>query len=234
MYKFDRENCLYKEICPFYNDKDNCIPQCHDYIVTNYMLENSNIPLSRRKRQILTAPECDIKAYESLGYIRKNIEEFVGKGENLYIFGKNARNGKTSWAINLMLKYFASMAPTRKFLVRGIFVPVPMFLQKCKDNMNNYDVQFEQFRDKLKTADLVIWDDIAKTNLSTYDANVLYTYISERLLNNKSNIYTGNMNSAEMDKWLGYNLSNCIKSNLYPIRLDGEAWGNDDFFANNK
>lgn len=229
-YQFNRNNCMYKSICGDFNMED-CNPTCERYVITNFLLHHSQIPKNLQVRKQLYTPQVDCKAYGSLLHVRNNIKQFVENGENLYIFSGNRYNGKTSWAVSLMLKYFDQIWQISGFSIRGVFVSVPMFLIKCKNVMSNPDIEFEQFKETLRTADLVIWDDIATSNLSTYDAGVLYAYIAERTLQGKSNIYTGTMNRQQMDNALGMNLSSCICGNLYPIRFDAEAYKNNDFFT---
>ena len=232
-YQFNKNNCMYRDICGDFNT-DICNSVCQRYIITNFLLFHSQIPLKFQKRKLLIVPECDKDSYSSLQQVRNNIKQFVGDGENLYIFSNNKHNGKTSWATSLMLKYFDQIWQDSGFTVRGVFVSVPMFLMKCKNVMSNPDIEFEQFKETLRTADLVIWDGIATSSISSYDSGVLYAYISERLLQGKSNIYTGEMNRQQMDNALGINLSSCICSNLYPIRFNAEAYKDNDFFADNK
>ena len=232
-YQFNKDNCMYKDICGDFG-KEECNSVCDRYIITNFLLHHSQIPPKHRKRKILSVPKCDSNACEMLQQVRDNIKHFVQNGENIYIFSNNRHNGKTSWAVSLMLKYFDQIWQTNGFVIRGVFVSVPMFLMKCKNVMSNPDIDFEQFKETLRTADLVIWDDIATTNLSAYDSGVLYAYITERLLQGKSNIYTGTMNRQQMDSALGINLSSCITSNLYPIRFNAEAYKDNDFFTDIK
>lgn len=231
-YQFDKNNCMYKGICGDFNT-ESCNSVCDRYIITNFLLHHSQIPPKLRQRKILTVPECDSNAYEMLSRTRMDIQQFIQNGENLYIFSTNRHNGKTSWAVSLMLKYFDQIWQTCGFTIRGVFVSVPMFLMKCKNVMSNPDMDFEYFKETLRNADLVIWDDIATSNLSAYDSGVLYAYISERLLQGKSNIYTGTMNRQQMSTALGMNLSSCITSNLYPVRFNAEAYKDNDFFTDN-
>lgn len=233
-YKFNPQNCLYKDICTSFNTGE-CNSVCERYIMVNFLLHHSQIPIKHRVRKILTPPHVDEQPYGFLQNIRNNIVDFVNNGENLYIFSENKHNGKTSWAISLMLKYFNEIWQGNGFRVRGVFVSVPMFLMKCKNVMSNPDLEFEQFKEVIRNADLVIWDDIATTTLSQYDSGVLYAYISERMVNGKSNIYTGSMGKVDMAASLGDNLSSCICSKLYPVKFNAPEWRDEnDFFANIK
>jgi len=214
---------MYKDICSLYGGPD-CNSVCERYIMTNFLLFYSNIPTKYKVRKKLSVPQCDKAAYSFLQELRLDIREFVSGGDNLYLYGYNSSNGKTSWAANLMLKYFDQVWQGNGFIVRGMFVSVPMFLMKCKNVMSNPDLDFEQYKERLRTVDLVIWDDIACSNLSAYDNGVLYAYISERLLNGKSNIFTGKMNREQMEGALGSNLTSRIWDSSNIVRLNAEGY----------
>lgn len=222
-YKFDKNNCMYKDICDVY-DTEHCNSVCERYILTSFLLHHSHIPIKQRVRKKLQVPECDRKAYNYLQQVRLDIKQFVQDGENLYIYSPNSYNGKTSWAISLMLKYFDQVWQGNGFRIRGVFVSVPMFLMKCKNVMSNPDIYFEQYKETLRTADLVIWDGIACENLSAYDNSVLYAYISERMLNGKSNIFTGTQNEPQMRTALGNNLTSRIWGNSNIVKFNAEDW----------
>lgn len=159
-------------------------------------MDNSQIPKSRQKPQELTAPKCDYSAFCKLADIKSKILDFVTDGKNLYIASDYTGNGKTSWAIKLMLKYFDCIWAGNGFNTRGLFIHVPTFLLKCKD-FNVKDSDFEYIKQLLTTVDLVIWDDIASTDISAYDYSQLLMYIDNRALNQKSNIFTGNYSNRD-------------------------------------
>ena len=204
-----RMDCWYHEVCNADVDCNMCIR----FDEMSYLMENSNLPKSKQRPINLNAPKCDIDAYKRLTEIKSNIVEFVENGNNLYINSSHFGNGKTSWAIKLLLKYFDEIWAGNGYNVRGIFVSVPMFLLKSKDFKNN-DREFEELKKKILTADLVIWDDIASTNLSGYDYSQLLMYIDMRLLEEKSNIYTGNCEDAKtLEDKLGKKLTSRIFGN---------------------
>ena len=97
------EGCWYKDVC--LADPSECA-LCIKYLEMAYLMDESNLPKARQKPQPLTAPECDAEAYRRLGEIKANICDFVQEGKNLYIASGMSGNGKTSWAVKLMLKYF--------------------------------------------------------------------------------------------------------------------------------
>lgn len=225
-------NCLLSLQCNLVNS-EKCNKYCPKFFTMDWLVQRSNLPLSKRKEYTLIADDCDVQEFRQLQYIQDNIEKFVKESNNLYICGSNAQNGKTSWAINLLLAYYKTVPQGQMDINKGVFVSVPTFLQKWKDSMNNYDINFEYFRNRLQTCDIVIWDDITSNNLSTYDSNVLYTYLNERHLQEKSNIYTGRTSPECIENVVDYSLAQCIKKpGTHVIRLDGEAYKKNDFFTN--
>ena len=207
-----REDCWYKNVCT----NMEC-DACLRYMEMKHLMDSSNIPKKRQYPDRLTADHCDVEAFQLLADIKDDIVNFVENGESLYIMGEHTGNGKTSWAIKLMLKYFDEVWAGNGFNVRAIFIHVPAFLMKCKD-FKTVDSDFEKLRKQLFDVDLVVWDDIASTNLSGYDYSQLLIYIDNRLLSDKANIYTGNCDSREMlDERLGNKLSSRIWSSQTEI-----------------
>lgn len=186
----------------------------------SYLLEHSNIPEKRQRPVSLTPDECDYDAFCELADVKSNIKQFVDDGSNLYIYSKVTGNGKTSWAIKLLLKYFDVIWPGSEFRPRGLFVNVPTFLAQLKD-FNTVDSKFEELKHNLVSADLVVWDDIASTNMSSYDHAQLLNFIDQRCLGSKSNIFTGNLNAQELDKLLGVRLRSRVWNTSKTIQLFG-------------
>ena len=207
------EDCWYKSVCRQPCSSYGCIR----YLEMKYLMENSNIPKVKQIPQSLTAPSCDRDAFKRLAEIKKDIVEFVDCGCNLYIASKVTGNGKTSWSIKLMLKYFDNIWAGNGFRTRAIFIHVPTFLLKCKE-FNKKDEAFDEMKDSLSTVDLVVWDDIASTDVSAYDYSQLLMYIDNRLLNEKSNIFTGNYDDrASLEKRLGMKLASRIWSDTTEV-----------------
>ena len=182
-----------------------------------FLMENSNIPKVRQMPQSLTAPKCDIPSFKRLAEIKSDIVDFVECGQNLYIASEITGNGKTSWAIKIMLKYFDEVWAGNGFKPRALFIHVPTFLLKCKD-FNNKDQAFDEMKALLPTIDLVVWDDIASTDVSAYDYSQLLMYIDNRLLNGLSNIFTGNYDErTRLEKRVGMKLASRILSDTTEV-----------------
>lgn len=221
-YKFDKDNCWYKETCNKFNTKD-CNQNCIRYMEMYYLIESSNIPKGKQFSNKLIPNKIDLENFKFLNEIKKDIINFVSNGESLYIYSQNFGNGKTTWSIKLMQSYFDKIWAGNGFTQKGLFVHTPTFLTKFKEVINKKDEEFEVLKQKLLEVDLVIWDDIAAGKLSDYDHTNLLTYIDQRKLNGKSNIYTGNLNEKELTEALG----NRLKSRVWNDSTIVELYGND-------
>ena len=171
-------------------------------------MDNSGIPKVKQK-PISLIPTCeeDLQAFRRLAEIKTDIVSLVEKGYCLFISSKFTGNGKTSWAIKIMLKYFNDIWAGNGFRVRGMFVHVPTLLIQLKDFNNPLS---KEYRDNLINCDLVIFDDICASGMSAYDFTQLLSYIDQRTLNGKSNIYTSNVLLNELRNTVGDKLASRI------------------------
>lgn len=215
------KDCMYAPYCD-----TECHSMCIRYLETKYLLDASNIPKSKQKVNRLIPDDKDINAFNRLADIRDDIKNFVNSGGNLYIYSNTCGNGKTTWAIKLMLQYFNEMWAGNGFTERGIFVNVPTFLTQCKSTISKPDQKFFEMRDKLSDIDLVIFDDIASTKLSEYDYNTLLTYIDQRTIQEKSTLYTGNVPPDKLSNYVGERLASRIANNSILIELKGRDMRN--------
>ena len=223
------ENCLYREVCTY---KEDCRPACKRYAVTKYMLEHSNIPKSKWGINKLIPDNCDVTAFEVLAQIRDNIVDFTNNGNSLYIYSNGCGNGKTTWAIKLMLQYFNDVWEVTGFNNRGVFVNINSFLYECKQAINNPNPEFEKLKESILEVDLVIWDDISVSKMSEYDYNLLFTFINQRNFNGKANIYTGNIFPNDLHKYLGDRLASRVLDGA-KIQLRGKDKRVDDSVTSN-
>ena len=162
-------------------------------------MQLSNLPKNMWKPIKISSDKLDSSVAETLSVIIADCEYFVKKGFNLYLYGKPGR-GKTSWAIKIMLGYFAYIAETNDFTCRGIYISVPSFLRDARMYMVNKSEDFSDLLSTIKSCDIVIWDDIGQTDTTNFESQWLYSYINERLLAGKCNIYTSNLSPSELNK----------------------------------
>lgn len=200
----DNTVCWYKNVCD-----GQCSDSCIRFLEMKNLIELSGIPL-KKSYPIELYAGVDYDVFCILADIKDYITEHVDKGDSFYICSRETGNGKTSWAIKLMLKYFNDVWAGNGFRLRGLFVHVPTFLLQLKD-FSNQSSTLQMLKEQLPKVDLVIWDDLASTQLTAYDSAQLLTYIDARVLNGKSSIYTGNIVTKEgLDKALGARLASRI------------------------
>ena len=208
--------CWYKEVCKL---KDcTC---CIRFEEMKYLMDNSNIPKNKQTPISLSCDARDRNAFLELADIKDDIENFVKNGENLYITSSETGNGKTSWALKLLLKYFDTVWAGNGFNVRGYFAHIPTLLGQLKNFTD--DTARVQLLSLLMRVDLVVWDDIASTKLSDFDISQLLSIIDTRLSNGLSNIYTGNIVTKEgLKSALGDRLASRIWIKDSIIELKGK------------
>jgi DNA replication protein DnaC len=193
---------------------------CVVYPQMKWQFDNSGLPKSKYKPIRLTPQSCDKNAFKQLADIRKNIDQFVKEGKNLYICSTTPGNGKTSWAIKMLQTYFHYVAEGNLFNVKGMFISVANLLIKMKDFDNPL---LAEFKENLQTTDLLILDDIAVTGLSQFDYLQLFTLIDNRMLANKSIIFTSNNVTLEdLEKSVGARLASRVWRNSTIIELRGD------------
>ena len=206
--------CWYKDVCQL----DNECHMCRRYGEMSYLMENSYLPKNKQKSIKLNCPPCDEEAFKKLAEIKSNIYDFVCDGRSLYIGSEFVGNGKTSWAIKMMHTYFSEIWDGNGYEPRAVFVHVPTFLLDCK-NFSNKSESMIKLEKLIKTAELVVWDDVGSTGVSAYDIATLYAYIDYRNLAELANIYTANYATKDdLSKALGKRLASRIwKDSEYSV-----------------
>ena len=205
------QNCWYRECCKKV-DTDTCTNACVRYLEMKTMLEKSELPKVWWTPKQLFA-EKDAKAYERLAQIKANIDTFVSEGKNIYIYSGNYGNGKTSWAVKLLLAYFNKVWYGNGFRCKGLYINSTGFLMRKKGLITKIDEEYLAMTKTLETVNLAVWDDIAVNKLSDYDYQTLSTMIDTRMFNGKSNIFTSDANKQQLEYCLGSKLANTIWNN---------------------
>ena len=210
MQEEKRIDCWYSNFCKK-SDGDPCFKfkTCPRYLEMEFLMENSGLPRAKQKSITLGLyDDCDEQAYEKLAEIKNNIVDFVNDGKNLIIASQVTGNGKTSWAVKLLHKYFDQICLGNGFEVRGLFVNVPTLLMQLKDFGDPLSANFKR---NIVTADLVVWDDIGSINMSNYDYTNLLMIIESRMFAEKSNIFTTNKSTIDLfEEYVGTKLTSRI------------------------
>lgn len=214
----DSSKCWYRQVCSL-SGKEECTDLCLRFIQMKYLCESSCLPENKWKPAKLFAEGADIEPFNRLMRIKSDIENFVQDGNSLYIYSENTGNGKTSWAIKLMLAYFNQIWYGNGLIRRGLFISVPNLLFRSKNMISNNDPEFSEIRDDINRVDVVIWDDIASTALTQYDHQVLFNYIDSRCLAGKTNIFTGNADEKTLREFLGARLASRVWNSNIRVKL---------------
>lgn len=216
--------CWYKEGC---NRKEyGCERICHRYMEMNHLINNCGMKNAHKYLKALSPCENEVDAYMRLKHIKEHIKEFVEKGGNLYITSNWLQTGKTSWALKLLYKYFDEIWAGNGFRTRGYFIYVPEFLQNVKMFEYKSTQEYKTINNVLKTADLVVWDDITGHSLNEQEQNILNLYIDKRMTNDKANIFTGitiDANEMSLQDMVGSRLATRITTNCETVLFEGPS-----------
>ena len=199
------DDCWYKKRCI-----DQCSINCIRYKLMASLFKRSQLPESLWTYKDLMCGDDDLSAYTRLSHISAEITAFIEQGNNLYIYSKNAGNGKTTWAIRLMYSYFDKIWHKSCFNCKGLFVNVPTFLYNCKRSISQNIKGFEDLCNLISIVDVVIWDDIAESDATSFEHQILLQYIDGRINAGKSNIYTSNKDFEELKDSVGERLASRV------------------------
>lgn len=99
--------------------------------------------------------------------------------------------------------------------VDTLFLNVSDFIAKKKASIDNYDLKEEikYLENQIKTAKLVVWDDIGIKSLTEFEKEYLYILLNNRINNMQSNIYTSNIVPEELTNYLGNRLASRVTGN---------------------
>ena len=216
---FFRNKCVFSDVCK----KENCNENCIRFQEFDFLLRSSGIPLNKAKpdKLKLVPEEQDLDSFCDLKEIKDNIVDFVNDGCNLYLFSSGCGNGKTTWAIKIVLKFFNEIWIGNGFKPRALFINVPTFMNELRNNISTKNNSVEKLKKLIPVVDLIVWDDIGAVNIKEFDHLVLLSYIDQRIIEGKSNIYTGNLTPVNLEKVVGQRLYSRIWNNSYRIELYG-------------
>ena len=193
--------------CPLANN--GAISDCLKLYIIEKLKDEALLTEEQRKpvAMRLDSSKVDKEAFDRLKVIENNIEKFVQGGNNLYICSKITGNGKTSFSLKLLIAYLERIWYKSGASCRGLFINVPSFFFAMKENFDKKLEVVEHIKKNILSADLIVWDDIATKGLTTFETELLLSYISNRISAGKSNIYTSNT--------IGQDLRDCVGERLY-------------------
>lgn len=213
-------DCWYQQGCNLYFE--GCEKTCHRFLEMRHLISNCGMPNADKYIKPLSPEKVDLKAFERLRQLKDNILSFVKNGNNLYIVSEKLSNGKTTWALKLLYKYFDEIWCGNGFQIRGYFLYVPEFLNNLRMTDYKSSLEYKNLIKVINSADLVVWDDIAVSTLNLIDQNNLVPLLESRILKDKSNIFTGNILPKGLQEVLGLRLSFRL-SNSIVVEFKGKG-----------
>ena len=198
-----------------------------------FILNNSYLPRYQWIEDSLKALD-DSESFKRLVEIRTDLSHFLSSElNNLVICSNNLGNGKTSWAVKLMLTYIEMQKGKLDYV------------DEKKINVDNYDycvfcqsvpflVEMKQFGSNKKSyemyqrlcrTNLAIIDDLGAAPMSQYDYNIIYAIFEKRLFEGRPTIVTTNFaNKESAEKELGPRLVDRIWSNSEIIEFKNRGF----------
>lgn len=202
-------------------------------VTEEFILKNSYLPKYQWKEDSLKALD-DREAFKRLAEIRSDIRTFLSSEvNNLVLCSDNLGNGKTSWAIKLMLSYVELQKGRLNYVDEKLvntdnydyctFCQSVPFLVEMKQFGNNKS-GYEMYNRLCKT-NLAIIDDLGAVPMSQYDYNIIYAIFEKRLFAGKPTIITTNFTDEILaGKELGLRLVDRIWNNSEIIQFNNKGF----------
>lgn len=203
--------------------RDGCAASCARLSQMLFLFESAGLPKALRKPIRLVPDECDVQAFDKLDLVRANAKGFVEGGGSLFICGNVTGNGKTSWSVKIMQNYFNQTWAGNNYKPRGLYVSVPYLLALQSRGFADQGsiAELSDLLTKANNVDLVVWDDVACTELSKAQQNLLQGVLDARLNAGLANIFNGNMQGAPLLALVGQRLYSRIETNSMVVVLKG-------------
>lgn len=214
------EKCWFYSSC---NHKDCENTFCIKKYKLDFLYTNSLLTTSQREKTRLYVEQngTDYTEYTKLANIEKNIVSFVQDGTNLFIYSANPGTGKTSWAVRLIQAYLNIIWPGSDLVCRALFVSVPRLLIAIKENIVTKNDYATFVKENILEADLVVWDDIGAQLGTEFENNQLLSFIDSRIVAGKANVYTSNLNKAQLIATIGDRLTSRVFNLSTIIQFQG-------------
>ena len=200
-------------------DTESCNETCRAFILLEAIYSGSNIPKRYQREKGLSPGESDLEAFRNLQRFKLDIVNKVAEGENLFIYSKGTGNGKTSWATKICSEYIRKKVFSKKIDNLVYYVNTPELLEDLRRGYS--DGEYDNILHKLKTADIVVFDDIGAEKSTEWVRERLYTIINYRVMEGKTTIYTSNLHLEEIYSNLGSRVGSRIKEGTTFIELRG-------------
>lgn len=210
-----------------HKSREECHPLCTFYIMIQRQYYWAYMP---ERYQYAIPLQCDEghpdrQNFETLAQFKRDAVSLIENGAGLFLFSKNKGNGKTSWACKIANHYIGQVARGRMDMGIVVFISVPDFLRELRANFNaeTFSGEVANKIDLIKTAELVIWDDVGTEIPTKWVRETLYQFINHRESNGLSQFYTSNLplKTLATEEYLGDRIADRIRGQCLPIEFKG-------------
>lgn len=222
------DECYLKDKCWKYIKNPNAECRysnsyCPKLFRMNYLFDEALLSKKQRQYLALRIDEdgTDREEFRRLQLIEQNIEQFVESGAHLYLHSTTSGTGKTSWTLRFIQAWVERIWHKSDLTCRVLFVNVPRYLLAIKDSISNTNEYADHIKKNILNADLVVFDEIGTKSASPFEYEHLLSIIETRIQNDKSNMYTSNLNGEELRRVLGDRLYSRIVNLSTDIELHG-------------
>lgn len=220
-------SCYLRDTCWKYQNTDTTCRECDIFCPRlfrmNYLFDESLMSIKQRQHTPLRLDEdgTDREAFNRLKSIEDNIEKFVETGSNLYIHSPISGNGKTEWSLRLIQSYISKIWFKSDLRCRALFINVPRYLISLKESISTPSDYVDHVKKNIFNADIVVFDEIGIKAATTFEFENLLNFINTRIDLGKTNIYTSNLNSQELNDRLGARLYSRILNMSIDVEFKG-------------
>jgi len=214
------DNTICKNVCKLKVQNCSTCEYLREYW---WGLKQSLIPEKVYISNALKPEAVDVDSFEQLSFIRKTIVNFIDDGNNLYLYSNNiCGNGKTSWTFKLLQTYLFNCG-NPLFECKGLFINVPWFMMSSRNAISTKDPLFYEIVKLIQRVDVVVWDDIGAAEVKGYDYQNLLALIGLRDVSKLTNIFTSNLNGADLGKVYDNRFISRVWDNSLQIELKGNG-----------
>ena len=215
-------SCWLKDECAKVNKDNSCLTEdkfCVKLFKMDQLYEQTLLTFDQRKKIPLRV-DSDGTDSDSFAYLKSivdNVEDFIRDGNNLYIYSSITGNGKTAWAVRFIQQHLNNIWYKCDLECKALFISVPRFIIEIKNDIDKKSEYIQHIKENVSKADIVVWDDLATKMSSQFEHDNLLYLIDSRMYQNKSNIFTSNIDPDNLYSYVGDRLGSRISN--YSIKV---------------
>ena len=240
--------CVYRNECPKWGDKDICMKICPYYMYIHGISGKGgfwkmrNVPVKYEGFHKDNLPKD--KQFDIIRNYISKLPNVVEKGTGLYIYSTPTEGnplgtgtGKTTSAVAI-LNEFTKIQVKRHVQGQIVLKTNPSMFIKAADFQNIFNAQFRghkdiqvesaekyyNYKELMKEVQLLVIDDIAIRTGSEVFNSELYEVIDHRAVEELATIFTSNVPLTELGKFIEPRVASRIEGMTLPVRIVGKDY----------